>query len=183
MGANTTGFPRPKIVPPASKNDLIVEAIALLGLLLGIGLLVYGCVNLPEYVPHIGSSGGIDSYGSKWILLVFMFISYVVGYGLLTIAGRYPYYLNYPGIITAENAHKHYRLIRNMLRWIKVIFVWMTSVLTWLFILVMPNDPGQSHYSILVILLFPIAMVIVIGYYLMKLLQEGYSSNTTIKKH
>ncbi len=162
-------FPRPKQIPPASKRDLVAEAVALAGILLCAGLIIGGSAILPDRVPlHVGVSGTVDSYGSKWILLSLLFLAAGIGYGLTTIAGRYPYYLNVPVRITKDNAPVLYRLMRDMLRWIKVILVWMTVFVAGMFVLVLPAHPAQSQNVFIIVLAFPIVILAVIGYYVVK---------------
>ena len=163
---------RPKMVPSPSKIDLVVEAIALIGFLLSIGLVIYGSINLPETVPtHVGPSGGIDSYGSKWVLLAVLLLSNVLLYALCTITNRYPYIFNYPVIVTEENAPRLYPIAQRMLRWTKAIFAWMFAITAWRFIVVLPYNPGQSVSGLLVIAVSSVMFVIVLAYYVIKIIK------------
>ena len=188
MGVNTTISERlarrPKTVPPASKNDLVIEAICIIGLLLNIVFVIYGFINLhgKNILRHLDLSGGIDADGSKWILLLFFFICNVILYTLLTITSRYPYVFNYPVIVTEENAPILYRLIRNMLRCNKMIIVWMTTIMAWTFIEVLPYNPGQSTSGSLFLIIFGIAFTIATGYYIIKILVGKFSHNTLPQK-
>lgn len=174
---------RPKIVPPASKTDLVLEAISLAGLVFTIGLIIYGLFNLPETIPkHVGLSGVIDSYGSKWLVLLIFFITNFLLYTIFTIANRYPYVFNYPIKVTEENAPVLYGLARSMMRWMKAISVWMTAVIGWEFIAVLPYNPGQSINSLVILSVFIIVMTIVVGYYVIKIFKVSLKQNTTIKK-
>jgi hypothetical protein len=66
-------------------------AIAIAGLLAIVAIAIYGIATLPDIVPmHVGPSGGIGPYGSKWQITAFFFIISV------TFISRYPYYFNYP---------------------------------------------------------------------------------------
>jgi hypothetical protein len=171
---------RPKIVPPLHRIDLVVEAIALAGFLFNIGLIVYGIFNLPDVIPtHVGPSGGIDSYGSKWQLLVVLFLANLIIYPLLTIASRYPYIFNYPLIITEANAPKIYRLGRSMLSWMKVVFVWTIALMEWRFIEVLPYNPGQSLDSIFTFIPLIGGNTIVIGYFVVRMLMANKQRETT----
>lgn len=178
MSSQTTRSGRPKFTPPASKADMIVEAVALIGFLLNIAFVIYGVFNLPVNIPtHVGPSGGIDSYGSKWALLSVFSIGAVFLYALLTIANRYPYIFNYPTIVTEENAPRLYSLARSMMCWLKAIMAWMFAVTAWWFIMILPYNPSQSGSSLLLMLPFIIAMAIVLGYSVIKLVQ-GSKPNT-----
>ena len=78
---------RPKITSQLTKVDWLVEAAALAGSILGLAAIAYGGLTLPGIVPtHIGPSG-IDSYGSKWLLLSAFLVAICAFYGVLTVAG------------------------------------------------------------------------------------------------
>jgi hypothetical protein len=174
---------RPKLVPPASKTDLVVEVISFAGLVFTIGLVIYGSINLPENIPrHVGLSGAIDGYGTKWIMLVTYFTLNIFLYTFLTIITRYPYSYNYPVTVTEENAPGLYRLACSMMRWIKAIFVWMIAAIAWEFIAVLPYNPGQSGNSLVTGFIFTLVMMFVIGYYVVKIFKVSLKQNTTRKK-
>jgi len=179
----TASYPKPKIgkcgrpmmVPHASRTDMVVEAISLSGLLVNLGLLAIGVFNLPEVIPtYMGLSGGIYSYGNKWMLLLLLFTAGVLLYVLMTIVNRYPYILNYPTIVTEENAPKLYRLARSLMRWMKAIFVWMTASMAWVFIMVLPYHPVQSIDSMIILFTPLIVMVVTIGYFVIKIYKVSY---------
>ena len=155
---------RPKIVPKATGVDLVIEAIALLGLLLSLLLVLNGIINLPEIIPgHVGFSGKVDSYSDKWVTLSVLVFFNLLIYGLFTIANRYPYVFNFPVVITEENAPKVYRIAQRMMRCLKALFVWMFTIMAWEFVMVLPNDPDQSGMfmllNLLPLLFFPILLV------------------------
>jgi|WetSurMetagenome_2_1015567.scaffolds.fasta_scaffold1040400_1 hypothetical protein len=75
-----------------------------------------------------------------------------------------------------------YRLARSMMRWIKAIFVWMIATIAWVFIAVLPYNPGQSGNSLLILVIFVILTTIVIGYYVLKILKVSLANNTPVKK-
>lgn len=173
---------RPKMAPPLSKIDLVLEAIALIGLLLTIGFVIYGIINLPENIPtHVGPSGGVDSYGSKWILLSVLPMGNIIVYALITVTNRYPYILNYPTIVTEENAPRLYRLARSMMCWVKVLFVWTFVVMVWENIGVLPYDPGQSIDYSLFLFVLTIVTTLVMGYYIIKIYMAGIPKNDNKK--
>jgi hypothetical protein len=103
-----TGFPadwdkRPKIIPPASKTDLIVEAIALIGVLLSVIIGIISAVNLSDIIPsRYNPLGGA--------------FSAIIIYALFTVINRYPYIFNFMGIVvTEENAPRLYSIGRRTL--------------------------------------------------------------------
>jgi hypothetical protein len=169
-----TKYGRPIMVPPASRTDMVVEAISLAGLLFNIGIVIFVIINL-----HENTLTNAGSYGYIWVLPLFLFIANVLIYVLMTIVNRYPYYLNYPTIITEENAPKLYHLACSMMRWMKTIFVWMITSVTWEFIMVLPYHPAQSIDSLLIFFAPPIITIVVVGYYVIKIFTVSHPKNKT----
>lgn len=169
-----TVYGRPKVLPPPTMGDLLIEAGALVGLMLNIAIIVYGVLSLPEIIPaHIGPSGGIDSYGSKWILLTIFFVVSITCYVLLTVLNKYPYWFSYPAVVTDENALPLYRLGRGVLRWLKLILLWMFAAIAFLFIVVLPYNPGQSGLTPAIVAPFMLLIIIVLIYHLVMMIRAG----------
>jgi hypothetical protein len=103
-------------------------------------------------------------------------------YTLFTIITRYPYIYNYPTTVTEENAPVLYGLARSMMRWMKTISVWMTALLAWEFIAVLPYNPGQSGTSLAILFIFLVVITIVVGYYVIKIFKVSLKQNTPLKK-
>ncbi len=173
---------RPKIVPPASKTDKIIEAIALIGVLLSIIIVIYSAITLPDIIPtHYKISGGVDTYGSKWVIAIFP-IPIIFLYLLITFVNRYPYTFNYPTIVTQENALRLYSIARTTMRCLKAIFIWMILTLEWFFGLFLPTNSGLyglSWISYLIGLLFITVLAILIVYSAITLIREGKPKTTT----
>jgi hypothetical protein len=173
MSSSITRSGRPIIKPPMTRVDIAMEAIALAGIVVNIVIAIYGAMSLPDVIPtHVGPSGGIDSYGNKWMLIVFMSVINIALYALITLVNRYPHVFNYPVIITKENAPGLYRIAQRMIRWLKLVFCWLFAVMSGWFILVLPYHPEQSTYSTLIMLPFIVVSGILLCYYIMLMLKE-----------
>lgn len=172
---------RPKIVPPASKIDKIFEIVALIGVLLAIIIVIIGAVILPNIIPtHYKIMGGVDTYGSKWPILVVFLIPMIFIYGLLTFVNKYPYNFNYITIVTEENALRLYSNACTMMRLMKVIMVWMFLIMEWFCIIVLSNNPGLtglSWISWIIMLLFFIVLAVTIVYTAKNQIREGKPKN------
>lgn len=172
---------RPKIVPPASKIDKIFEIVALIGVLLAIIIVIIGAVILPNIIPtHYKISGGVDTYGSKWPILVVFLIPMIFIYALLTFVNRYPYNFNYVTIVTEENALRLYSNACTMMRCMKAILVWMFLIMEW-FAILLSNNPGLTGLSWIgwiIMLLFFIVLAVTIVYAVKNQIREGKPKNT-----
>lgn len=174
MGSMNMRPDRPIVSTQMTRMDIVLEAIALLGVLASLAIAVYGAVSLPDVVPtHVGPSGGIDSYGSKWLYIIFISFINIALYAFITFVNRYPHVFNYPVIVTAENAQRLYPIGQRMMRWLKLIFCWLFVVLAGLFVMVLPYHPDLSVYTILVILPFMIATGILFLYSVALMLKEA----------
>ncbi len=116
---------QPKIRIPFSSMERFFETAAILGVIVGFGLLIRYWSVLPESVPrHFGLDGRPDAYSGKGILL-FLPIVGVVFYLGLTALGRFPHVLNYAWKITSLNAYRQYYLARMLIVSLKAEMIWV----------------------------------------------------------
>jgi len=173
---------RPKIVPPASKTDKIIEAIALIGVLLSVIIVIYSVIILPEIIPtHYNISGGVDTYGSKWPIFITFLIPIIFLYALLTYVNKYPYNFNYAMKVTEENALRLYRNACTMMRSLKAAVIWMLLVTEWFFVMLLPNNQGLtglSWISWIIMILFIIVIAVIIVCAAAGQIREGKQKNT-----
>jgi hypothetical protein len=171
---------RPKIVPPASKTDKIIEAIVLIGVLLSVIIVFISAVNLSDIIPgRYNPLGDLNTYLSQWPLLAIISFLAIIIYVIFTVLNRYPYTFNYYGmIVTEENAPRLYSIGRSALLYIKLAFVWMILILE-LFLISLINNPEQSPLLgfFLILGLFHVVLVIIAVYAIIKISQE-YKPNT-----
>ncbi len=121
---------RPKISVPLTRLDWLLEALALLSILVLIFLPIYYYDVLPDKIPrHYNLQGQPDAYGGKSNLWVLALVGALL-YLLLTVINRFPQAFNYPQNITPENARIQYAKAARLVRWLKVIigigFAFMT---------------------------------------------------------
>lgn len=117
---------RPIISPlPKGRLGTLAEVLALLGLLLGIGLVIHFWRLLPPTIPvHFDASGRADGYGGRGGLVVLPVIG-TLTYLILTGVTRIPHMFNYPWPITPGNAERQYRLAVGMFVWQKAVIMWL----------------------------------------------------------
>jgi|AGTN01.1.fsa_nt_gi hypothetical protein len=166
---------RPKIVPPASKTDIIIESIALIGVLLSIFIVIICAVNLSDIIPsRYNPLGGVNTYMSKWPSLANFSFMVIIIYALITILNRYPYTFKYFGVVvTEENAPRLYTIGRRTLLYIKTVVVWMMLTLECVLI-VLSNNPELSILLglILIVALLYVVMYIIAIYAIIKISEE-----------
>ncbi len=114
---------RPLAKPEMLPIDWLLEALALLGVMVLFGYALYHYPKMPDIIPsHFNAAGKADDYSSKdsfWFLPgVTVFI-----YALLTLVALVPQQLNYPVKITEGNAPKQYALAVRFIRYLKVILI------------------------------------------------------------
>lgn len=116
---------RLKIKIPFSSTERFFETAAILGVIVGFGLLISYWSALPDSVPrHFGLDGRPDAYGGKDILLLLP-ITGLIFYLGLTVLGRFPHVLNYPWKITSMNAYRQYYLARLLIVSLKAEMIWV----------------------------------------------------------
>lgn len=147
---------RPILDLPYAPQDLALEAVAMGGLLLTIGMLLLFWSSLPPLIPtHFGVSGQVDTWGDKRTLLILPAASLIL-YLTLTIVSRYPHRFNYFWSITAQNAREQYRLARSLLAWLKAETIILFAYLGWMIIRI---ALGQAQG--LAFLFLPVVLVMI----------------------
>lgn len=122
---------RPIINLPYTSQDLALEAAAIGGIILSIGMLFLFWSSLPALVPtHFGVTGEVDAWGDKRTILILPTTSLLL-YVMLTIVSQYPHKFNYPWPITAQNAREQYRLALSLMAWLKVEVIILFAFLEW----------------------------------------------------
>ncbi|MFN0140903.1 MAG: hypothetical protein ACKVQW_12565 [Pyrinomonadaceae bacterium] len=105
--------------------NILLEIIAILGLVIQIGVLVIAWRPLPEYFPvHFDFSGQNDFEGSKLDLLMLLGLS-AVSYVGLTSLSFFPEKFNYPWPIQPEDSERQYSLARGFVQLIKAESIWI----------------------------------------------------------
>jgi hypothetical protein len=171
----------PKIVPPASKTDKIIEAIALIGVLLSVIIAIICAVNLSDIIPgRYYPLSGVNTYWSGWPSLASFSLLTIIIYALGTVSNRYPYTFKYHLyiVVTEENAPRLYSIGRRALLYIKTVLVWMSLTGECFFPLLSKNpEPSTQLGFILVESLFFVVLIMIGFYAINKILQEYKPQN------
>ena len=116
---------RPTERPGMAAVDWLLEAAALLGILIFLGFVIYHYPRLPEVIPsHFNGAGLPDDYSSKssiWFLTGIAVFIYV----MLSLIVLIPHQFNYTVKITQENALRQYTLAIRLVRYLKVAIIWL----------------------------------------------------------
>ena len=109
----------------------IFEAIVSLSALVGVTLyLILAWNTIPAKVPmHYNAAGEVNQWGSKSGLIIFPIISWMI-YGMITLIERYPQIWNTGVRITKENREQVYRLLKDLIAWVKMITLSIFGCLT-----------------------------------------------------
>lgn len=161
---------RPVIKIKPTILDKVLEAAAILMLVLLWAIAIYGYSHLPEIVPiHFNGAGEPDGYSGKKTV----FIMPVIGtflYFILTVINAYPHIFNYPVTITAENAEKQYGIAVRMIRTLKLSVLFIFCAIDFSsYKVAMGLQEGLGNYFII----FVLAVVFVpIVFYLLKSMKK-----------
>ena len=109
----------------------VFEAIVSLSCLVGVTLyLILAWNTIPAKVPmHYNAAGEVNQWGSKSGLIIFPIISWLI-YGMITLIERYPQIWNTGVRITKENRDQVYRLLKDLIAWVKMITLSIFGCLT-----------------------------------------------------
>jgi uncharacterized membrane protein len=148
--------------------DWILEFLAILGFLTFFGTAIYYFPKLPETIPtHFNGLGQPDGYSSKssfWILPCISAFVYI----LLTLVNRFSHKFNYLVTITPQNAQSQYIMGTRMIRFIKMIIVWLFLYIN--FAIIQGADPQSKGLGLwfmpvfLVVMFIPIIIYFVLSY-------------------
>ena len=110
---------RPSIRPEMAPLDWLLEAMALLGLLIFIGYVIYQFPKLPETIPsHFSGNGTADDYSAKFSFWTLPGVAVFV-YILLSLIVLVPHQFNYTVKITPANALRQYTMAIRLIRYLK----------------------------------------------------------------
>jgi uncharacterized membrane protein len=144
---------RPVLVIPRTTEALVLDVIAIAGLLATLAIAVRAWSILPEIIPvHFGLDGRPNGWGSKSIVWVFPILG-LLNYAVLTMLVRFPHTFNYAVRITQQNAFRQYQIACSMLNWLKAEFVWLLAYINWQVLsLATSNDTGLGLWFVIVVL-------------------------------
>ncbi len=117
----------PKI--ETTKTDKILEIIGLISVIGLWCMIIINYTKLPEIIPiHYNGMGEPDGFGKKSEVFVLPIIATIMFIGL-TKLNKYPHIFNYPTKITKENAVKQYTNTTRMIRFLKLVIVFVFGLI------------------------------------------------------
>jgi len=159
---------RPRLTPPHSEIDTMLESAGWLALLLLWGLALYFYATLPAVVPtHFNGAGQVDAHGPKGTIFILPVVGSVL-FASMTLLNKVPHIFNYPVPITAVNAPAQYALATRLLRFLKLAI----AALFWLLVFfIHASATGQADgISWWVFPLTSASLIVPSAYYLKKAL-------------
>jgi uncharacterized membrane protein len=122
---------RPKFIVKLTPADQVFE---ILGWIFISAIWIFTVINyasLPDTIPtHYNSEGQADGFGGKmtiWILPVLAIALFVA----LTQLNKFPHVFNYPTNITPDNAIVQYTHATRLIRYVKLIIVFIFGLITY----------------------------------------------------
>ncbi|MCX6303709.1 MAG: DUF1648 domain-containing protein [Bacteroidetes bacterium] len=153
---------RPAARPEMAPADWLLEALALIGLMVLAGFAIYQYPGLPEMIPsHFNSTGTPDDYAAKdtfWLLPGISLFIYI----LLSLISRIPQQFNYAVKITPENALKQYAMAIRLIRYLKAALIWMFFFITRATAQVTANDASGTGMFFIPVMLGGIFIPLII---------------------
>lgn len=120
---------RPKIKLEWTKTDALFEIIGWLFVVSVWIITSTAYATLPAIIPtHFNGAGVADGFGGKATIFTLPLISTILFIGM-TILNQFPHVFNYPTEITAENALSQYTNATRMIRYLKVIIVFIFGLI------------------------------------------------------
>ncbi len=140
---------QPRIQPVLSKTDKALEIAGIVLLITMCCFALYAYLQFPETIPvHFNAMGKADDYGHKATFFLLPAISALI-YGGLTALNKHPHVFNYWVTITDENALYQYTIATRMIRYIKIIILFIFSVIMILIYLATTGkESGLSRWFI-----------------------------------
>jgi len=122
---------RPKLKIELTIADKIVEFVGWLLVILVWGLAIKSYSNLPNTIPtHYNVLGQANAFDGEVNILILPIVATVLFIGL-TIINKYPHIYNYPINITNDNALKQYTNATRLIRYLKLILVFIFCLISY----------------------------------------------------
>lgn len=155
---------RPIITIPKSRQEVVLDGIAIAGLIILLATAIYAWSILPEIIPvHFNWVGQPDGWGNKAMIWIFPIVGVCVYVGF-TFLRRYPHTFNYPVAINQQNARRQYEIARSLLNWLKAELMWMQAYIVWMILYAATSQRTDLSW-----LLLPVVIVTIfstVGFYL-----------------
>jgi uncharacterized membrane protein len=157
---------RPRIKIENTSLDRVVDLAGWL-VLAGLWLMILlNYADLPDTIPtHFNAAGKVDDYGSKSTIFLLPVIATLL-YGGMTRLNLFPHIFNYTKKITAENALAEYTNSTQMMRYVKLVIVFLFTIIVFKTI---QTANGKSEG--LGIWFLPLVLVLALALFLVYLLR------------
>lgn len=157
---------RPRIKIENTSLDRVVDLAGWL-VLAGLWLMILlNYADLPDTIPtHFNAAGKVDDYGSKSTIFLLPVIATLL-YGGMTRLNLFPHIFNYTKKITAENALAEYTNSTQMMRYVKLVIVFLFTIIVFKTI---QTAGGKSEG--LGIWFLPLVLVLALALFLVYLLR------------
>lgn len=133
---------RPKIKLEFTIADKIFEVFGWLLIVAVWFLTITNYANLTDTIPtHYNGEGQVDKYGGKATILILPIITTILFIGM-TVLNKYPHVFNYPTNISQDNALRHYTNATRLIRYLKIIIVFIFGLITFKII---QNANGETN--------------------------------------
>jgi len=120
---------RPRIKIERTSLDKVVDLAGWL-VLAGLWLMILlNYADLPDTIPtHFNAAGKADDYGNKSTIFMLPVIATIL-YAGMTRLNLFPHIFNFPTKITAENALGQYTNSTQMMRYVKLVIVFLFTII------------------------------------------------------
>jgi len=119
---------RPRIKIEPTSLDKVVDLAGWLILAFLWVMIFLNYADLPDTIPtHFNAAGKADDYGSKSTIFMLPVIATIL-YGGMTRLNLFPHIFNFPMKITAENALAQYTNSTQMMRYVKLVIVFLFTI-------------------------------------------------------
>jgi len=120
---------RPKLKVKLTAVDKLVEGVGWVLLVAVWALTTTTYSSLPDTIPiHFNGAGQADGFGGKANMLTLPLMATVLFIGM-TIINKFPHAYNYPTEITNDNALKQYTNATRLIRYLKLIIVFIFGLI------------------------------------------------------
>lgn len=120
---------RPKIKVGLTTTDKALEFVGWLSIVAVWGLTITTYTNLPDTIPtHFNAAGQADGFGGKATIFILPLIATILFVGM-TVLNNFPHLFNYTNKITQENAVGQYTNATRLIRYLKLIVVFIFGLI------------------------------------------------------
>lgn len=120
---------RPRIKIEPTSLDKVVDLAGWLILAFLWVMILLNYADLPDTIPtHFNAAGKADDYGSKSTIFMLPVIATIL-YAGMTRLNLFPHIFNFPMKITAENALRQYTSSTQMIRYVKLVIVFLFTLI------------------------------------------------------